>query len=103
LLSLRPATEGRAPFVAQIDGRARGFCCGGCQTLAQTLHAAGFGHLYGDVTRFARPIDAEARREAEPGPPMTPRAACQFVRLPAMAAPKLRWRRKTFAAPPARG
>lgn len=57
---------GAAPFVVQIDGQPRAFCCGGCQTLAQTLHAAGFGHLYGDVTRFARPIDAEARREAEP-------------------------------------
>lgn len=54
------------PFVAEIDGRARNFCCGGCQTLAQTLHVAGFGHLYGDVTRFARPIDDEARRESEP-------------------------------------
>ena len=71
-----------APFVAQIDGQARGFCCGGCQTLAQTLHAAGFGHLYGDVTRFARPIDAEARREAEPvwAAYDTPELRGQFVR-----------------------
>ncbi|WP_084084780.1 heavy metal translocating P-type ATPase [Cupriavidus sp. USMAA2-4] len=51
---------------ADIDGEARAFCCGGCQALAQTLHAAGFGHLYGDQTRFARPIDDAARREAEP-------------------------------------
>jgi len=51
---------------AHIDGAARDFCCGGCQALAQTLHAAGFGHLYGDQTRFARPIDEDARREAEP-------------------------------------
>ncbi|WP_082926302.1 heavy metal translocating P-type ATPase [Cupriavidus sp. D384] len=71
-----------APFVAQIDGQSRTFCCGGCQTLAQTLHAAGFGHLYGDVTRFARPIDAEARREAEPvwAAYDTPELRSQFVR-----------------------
>jgi P-type Cu2+ transporter len=71
-----------APFVAQIDGHARSFCCGGCQTLAQTLHAAGFGHLYGDVTRFARPIDADARREAEPvwAAYDTPELRGQFVR-----------------------
>ena len=71
-----------APFVAQIDGRPRAFCCGGCQTLAQTLHAAGFGHLYGDITRFARPIDADARREAEPvwAAYDTPELRRQFVR-----------------------
>lgn len=71
-----------APFVAQIDGQPRNFCCAGCQTLAQTLHAAGFGHLYGDVTRFARPIDAEARREAEPvwAAYDTPELRAQFVR-----------------------
>ncbi|PLP97341.1 heavy metal translocating P-type ATPase [Cupriavidus pauculus] len=71
-----------APFVAQIEGQARTFCCGGCQTLAQTLHAAGFGHLYGDITRFARPIDADARREAEPvwAAYDTPELRSQFVR-----------------------
>ena len=58
--------QGTAPLVADIDGQPRTFCCGGCQTLAQTLDAAGLGHLYGDVTRFARPMDAEARRDAEP-------------------------------------
>jgi hypothetical protein len=75
------------------------------QTLAQTLHAAGFGHLYGDVTRFARPIDAEARREAEPvwAAYDTPNCVASSCGLPAMAAPKSRWRRKTSAAPPVRG
>ncbi|WP_423192071.1 heavy metal translocating P-type ATPase [Cupriavidus sp. H18C2] len=70
------------PLVAEIDGQSRQFCCGGCQTLARTLHAAGFGHLYGDVTRFARPIDAEARREAEPvwAAYDTPELRRQFVR-----------------------
>jgi len=61
-----PLPEHDAPLHAQIDGVDRQFCCGGCQTLAQTLHAAGFGHLYGDEARFARPIDDAARREAEP-------------------------------------
>lgn len=51
---------------ASIDGKDQSFCCGGCQALTQTLHAAGFGHLYGDQARFARPIDDAARREAEP-------------------------------------
>ncbi|WP_059413375.1 heavy metal translocating P-type ATPase [Cupriavidus basilensis] len=51
---------------AVIGGEDQAFCCGGCQALAQTLHAAGFGHLYGDQARFARPIDDAARREAEP-------------------------------------
>ncbi|WP_238263811.1 heavy metal translocating P-type ATPase [Cupriavidus pauculus] len=75
--------KGAAPFVARIDGQSRAFCCGGCQTLAQTLHAAGFGHLYGDVTRFARPIDAEARREAAPVWTAydTPELRSQFVRV----------------------
>lgn len=71
-----------APFRADIDGQSRVFCCGGCQTLAQTLHAAGFGHLYGDITRFARPIDADARRESEPiwMAYDTPELRAQFVR-----------------------
>ncbi|MGO4306415.1 heavy metal translocating P-type ATPase [Cupriavidus sp. RAF12] len=74
--------RGDTAFVADIDGTARTFCCGGCQTLALTLHAAGFGHLYGDVTRFARPIDAEARREVEPvwAAYDTPELRSQFVR-----------------------
>ena len=68
--------------MAEIDGQRRTFCCGGCQTLAQTLHSAGFGHLYSDVTRFARPIDAHARREAEPiwAAYDTPELRNQFVR-----------------------
>lgn len=74
--------NGAASFIADVDGQARTFCCGGCQTLAQTLHAAGFGHLYGDVTRFARPIDADARREVEPvwAAYDTPELRSQFVR-----------------------
>jgi Cu2+-exporting ATPase len=70
------------PLVAEIDGQRRTFCCGGCQALAQTLHSAGFGHLYSDVTRFARPIDAEARRAAEPvwAAYDTPELRSQFVR-----------------------
>ena len=71
-----------APLVAPIEGQQRVFCCAGCQTLAQTLHAAGFGHLYRDITRFARPLDAEARREAEPiwAAYDTPELRGQFVR-----------------------
>lgn len=57
---------GETPLHASINGEEQAFCCGGCQALAQTLHAAGFGHLYGDQARFARPIDDAARREAEP-------------------------------------
>ncbi|WP_035816377.1 heavy metal translocating P-type ATPase, partial [Cupriavidus sp. SK-4] len=54
----------------------------GCQALAQTLHAAGFAHLYGDEARFARPIDDDARREAEPiwAAYDTPELRAQFVR-----------------------
>lgn len=62
----QPLTPAEPAFIADVEGSARSFCCGGCQTLAQTLHAAGFGHLYGDASRFARPIDDAARREAEP-------------------------------------
>ena len=78
----QPLPGGATSFVAQIDGRSRSFCCGGCQTLAQALHAAGFGHLYGDVTRFARPIDDAARRAAEPvwAAYDTPELRSQFVR-----------------------
>ncbi|WP_454764223.1 heavy metal translocating P-type ATPase [Cupriavidus campinensis] len=78
----QPLTLADQSFVADIDGSARSFCCGGCQTLAQTLHAAGFGHLYGDTSRFARPIDDAARREAEPvwAAYDTPELHQQFVR-----------------------
>ena len=74
--------HGATPLVADIDGQRRTFCCGGCQTLAHTLHSAGFGHLYSDVTRFARPIDAQARCEAEPvwAAYDTPELRGQFVR-----------------------
>jgi len=70
------------PLRAELDGAQRSFCCGGCQTLAQTLHAAGFAHLYGDEARFARPIDDQARREAEPvwAAYDTPELRAQFVR-----------------------
>src|SRR5436309_1262995 len=57
----QPLGRDVTPVVADIGGQRRTFCCGGCQALAQTLYSAGFGHLYSDVTRFARPIDAQAR------------------------------------------
>ncbi len=70
------------PLQSQLGGVARTFCCGGCETLAHTLQAAGFGHLYGDEARFARPIDDDARREAEPvwAAYDTPELRTQFVR-----------------------
>jgi Cu2+-exporting ATPase len=66
----------------ELDGQRRVFCCGGCQTLARTLHSAGFAHLYGDEARFARPIDDAARRESEPvwAAYDTPELRNQFVR-----------------------
>lgn len=78
----QPLTLAEPAFIAEVEGGARSFCCGGCQTLAQTLHAAGFGHLYGDTSRFARPIDDAARREAEPvwAAYDTPELRLQFVR-----------------------
>ncbi|GLC92447.1 cation-transporting P-type ATPase [Cupriavidus sp. TA19] len=76
-----PVTQAE-PLAAELDGARRIFCCGGCQALAQTLHAAGFAHLYGDEARFARPIDDAARREAEPvwAAYDTPELRSQFVR-----------------------
>ncbi|MBP0618478.1 heavy metal translocating P-type ATPase [Cupriavidus consociatus] len=76
-----PVTQAK-PLAAELDGARRVFCCGGCQALAQTLHAAGFAHLYGDEARFARPIDDAARREAEPiwAAYDTPELRTQFVR-----------------------
>ncbi|QQX83103.1 heavy metal translocating P-type ATPase [Cupriavidus necator] len=76
-----PVTD-TEPLAAELDGSRRVFCCGGCQALAQTLHAAGFAHLYGDEARFARPIDDDARREAEPiwAAYDTPELRSQFVR-----------------------
>ncbi|WP_116324628.1 heavy metal translocating P-type ATPase [Cupriavidus taiwanensis] len=76
-----PVTEAE-PLAADLDGSRRVFCCGGCQALAQTLHAAGFAHLYGDEARFARPIDDDARREAEPiwAAYDAPELRAQFVR-----------------------
>lgn len=70
------------PLAADLDGSRRVFCCGGCQALAQTLHAAGFAHLYGDEARFARPIDDDARRQAEPiwAAYDAPELRAQFVR-----------------------
>lgn len=62
----QPLPAAEPSLHASIGGKDQSFCCGGCQALAQTLHAAGFGHLYGDQARFARPIDETARREAEP-------------------------------------
>lgn len=75
-------TQSGTSFVAEIDGRAQRFCCGGCQTLALTLHAAGFGHLYGSAARFAAPIDADDRRKAEPiwAAYDTPELRAQFTR-----------------------
>jgi len=77
----RPVSEAE-PLWADINGTRHAFCCGGCQTLAQTLHAAGFAHLYGDQARFARPIDDDARREAEPiwAAYDSPELRSQFVR-----------------------
>ncbi|MGY2487853.1 heavy metal translocating P-type ATPase [Cupriavidus sp. CP313] len=76
-----PVTD-TEPLAAELDGSRRVFCCGGCQALAQTLHAAGFAHLYGEEARFARPIDDDARREAEPiwAAYDTPELRSQFVR-----------------------
>ncbi|SOY47474.1 Copper-exporting ATPase [Cupriavidus taiwanensis] len=76
-----PVTEAE-PLAADLDGSRRVFCCGGCQALAQTLHAAGFAHLYGDEARFARPIDDDARRQAEPiwAAYDAPELRAQFVR-----------------------
>ncbi|AQV94576.1 copper-translocating P-type ATPase [Cupriavidus necator] len=76
-----PVTDAE-PLAADLDGSRRLFCCGGCQALAQTLHAAGFAHLYGDEARFARPIGDDARREAEPiwAAYDTPELRSQFVR-----------------------
>ena len=76
-----PVTD-TEPLASELDGSRRVFCCGGCQALAQTLHAAGFAHLYGDEARFARPIDDDARREAEPiwAAYDTPELRSQFVR-----------------------
>ncbi|WP_354684836.1 heavy metal translocating P-type ATPase [Cupriavidus necator] len=76
-----PVTDAE-PLAADLDGSRRVFCCGGCQALARTLHAAGFAHLYGDEARFARPIDEDARREAEPiwAAYDTPELRSQFVR-----------------------
>ncbi|RAS11165.1 Cu2+-exporting ATPase [Cupriavidus alkaliphilus] len=76
-----PVTDAE-PLAADRDGSRRVFCCGGCQALAQTLHAAGFAHLYGDEARFARPIDDDARRQAEPiwAAYDAPELRAQFVR-----------------------
>ncbi|SPR96909.1 Copper-exporting ATPase [Cupriavidus taiwanensis] len=76
-----PVTDAE-PLAADLDGSRRVFCCGGCQALAQTLHAAGFAHLYGDEARFARPIDDDARRQAEPiwAAYDAPELRAQFVR-----------------------
>lgn len=65
-----------------LDGVRQQFCCAGCLTLARTLHDAGFGHLYGDTARFGRPIEAEARRDAEPiwAAYDTPELRTQFIR-----------------------
>ncbi|MDE2203739.1 MAG: heavy metal translocating P-type ATPase [Burkholderiaceae bacterium] len=49
----------------EIAGHARDFCCAGCQTVAQTLHASGMGHVYDGPIAFAKPIDGEQRAEAE--------------------------------------
>ncbi len=77
----QPVTAGQA-LSEDIGGHRRIFCCGGCQTLARTLHSAGFAHLYGDEARFARPIDDAARRESEPvwAAYDTPELRGQFVR-----------------------
>lgn len=65
-----------------LDGAQRPFCCGGCLALAQALHAAGFGHLYGDDARFARPLDGVALDEARAIwlAYDTPELAGQFIR-----------------------
>ncbi|WP_011298205.1 heavy metal translocating P-type ATPase [Cupriavidus necator] len=77
----QPVPAGQA-LAEEMAGQRRVFCCGGCQTLARTLHSAGFAHLYGDEARFARPIDDSARRESEPvwAAYDTPELRSQFVR-----------------------
>lgn len=68
----QPALE--RPLFADVGGAPRRFCCIGCRTVAQSLDAAGFAHLYGapsgepgaEAVRFARPIDAERREAAMP-------------------------------------
>ncbi|CAG2133337.1 heavy metal translocating P-type ATPase [Cupriavidus numazuensis] len=78
----QPVPAGQV-LAEEMDGQRRVFCCGGCQTLARTLHSSGFAHLYGDEARFARPIDDAARRESEPvwAAYDTPELRSQFVRL----------------------
>ncbi len=41
------------------------FCCAGCQALAETIHSGGFGHIYRSQARFATPLDAAAKSEAQ--------------------------------------
>ncbi|WP_197328028.1 heavy metal translocating P-type ATPase [Ralstonia syzygii] len=57
--------DGAAALHAKMAGESRDFCCAGCQTIAMTLHASGMGHVYDGPIAFARPIDGEARTEAE--------------------------------------
>lgn len=73
---------GKAPLRAAVDGAERTFCCGGCQSLALTLHGAGFGHLYDGEARFSRPLDGAARDEAAALWPAydTEELRAQFVR-----------------------
>ena len=57
--------DGVTALHADIAGQSRDFCCAGCQAVAQTLHAAGMGHVYDGPIAFAKPIEGERRTEAE--------------------------------------
>lgn len=53
------------PWHALLSDASVRFCCAGCQALAETIHAGGFGHLYRSDTRFATPLEGEALHDAE--------------------------------------
>lgn len=57
--------DGATALHGKIAGQSHDFCCAGCQTVAQTLHASGMGHVYDGPVAFAKPIDGDRRAEAE--------------------------------------
>jgi Cu2+-exporting ATPase len=54
-----------SPWRTTLDETPASFCCAGCQALAETIHAGGFGHLYRSSTRFATPLEGEALDRAQ--------------------------------------
>lgn len=53
------------PWRTMLGDVPAAFCCAGCQALAETIHAGGFGHLYRADTRFATPLEGAALQDAE--------------------------------------